>query len=302
MSAKVLKYSISPDGIPLVTLELEYPRFILAELNTHCMLSKNTASSRAITIEAMIKLVEGSPIIPLYWGKKNKGMTALEEIGSKEKEEALALWLSLRDEAIKTAKRFDQLELHKQIANRILEPWVPAKTVISGTEWANFFWLRYHKDAQPEFKFLASEIYTAIKEMSPTLLRYDEWHLPYVESVRNEFGDLIYLNEEGSEIPLEEARMLSASCCAQVSYRKLDKSGEKSESIFNRLITTHPVHASPVCHQATPINLGCIKSEEGITHMDKDSMLWSANFRGWIQFRKLIKNESVPGFHIDIQA
>lgn len=304
MAAKILKYTISPDGIPLATFELEYPRFILAELNTHGMLSKNTASSRAITIEAMVKLVEDSPVIPIYWGKKNKGMSAIEEIGDAEKEEAKKLWLSLRNEAIKTAKEFDRLQLHKQIANRILEPWVPVKTVVSGTELANFFWLRYHRAAQPEFAFLAGEMYNALKNCSPTLLRYGEWHLPYVESVRNEKGTLIYFNEEGDEISIEEARKLSASCCAQVSYRKLNQSGEKAEDIFNKLINTdnQPVHASPVCHQATPINLTKGDFENGITHMDKDGMLWSANFRGWIQFRKLIKNESVPGFYIDISA
>jgi len=98
---------------------------------------------------------------------------------------------------------------------------------------------------------------------------------------------------------LQQAQKVSASCCAQVSYRKLDESIDKADRIFSTLIGTSPVHGSTVEHQATPINPNG-DSLEGITHMDKNGMLWSAKFRGWIQFRKLIENESVPGFYIDI--
>ena len=298
MSVKILAYSISPEGVPLITFELEYPRFILAELNTHCMLARNTASSRAIPIETVIELIQSDPVMPVYWGKKNRGMSAIEEI--EDIESAKKVWLDLRDSAIKAAKEFDKLQLHKQIANRILEPWIMAKTVLSGTEMANFFHLRYHKAAQPEFRVLAQEMYEAVKNASPTILQYGEWHLPYVDSYRCEDGKLHYfINDQ--EISLQQAQKLSASCCAQVSYRKLDESIDKADKIFSTLIESSPSHASPVEHQATPINPNG-NSLEGITHMDRNGMPWSAKFRGWIQFRKLIENESVPGFYIDIPA
>lgn len=296
MSVKILAYSISPEGIPLITFELEYPRFILAELNTHCMLARNTASSRAIPIETVIELIQSDPVMPAYWGKKNKGMSAVEEI--EDIEAAKKVWLDLRDSAIKAAKEFDKLQLHKQIANRILEPWVKAKTVLSGTEMANFFHLRYHKAAQPEFRVLAQEMYEAVKNASPTILQYGEWHLPYVDSYRCEDGNLHYFVND-QEISLQQAQRVSASCCAQVSYRKLDESIDKADKIFSTLIESSPSHASPVEHQATPINPNG-NSLEGITHMDRNGMPWSAKFRGWIQLRKLIENESVPGFYIDI--
>lgn len=298
MAVKILAYSLSPEGIPIITFELEYPRFILAELNTHCMLARNTASSRAIPIETVIDLIQQDPVMPVYWGKKNKGMSAIEEI--EDIEAAKKVWLDLRDAAIKAAQEFDKLQLHKQIANRILEPWVRAKTVLTGTEMANFFWLRYHKAAQPEFRVLAQEMYNAVKEASPTALNYGEWHLPYIDTYRGVDGNLKY-SVNGEEIPLDLARKISASCCAQVSYRKLDDSIEKASKVYSTLIENSPVHASPVEHQATPINPHS-DNLAGITHMDSNHMLWSAKFRGWIQFRKLIENESVPGFYIDIEA
>lgn len=301
MSAKLLKYSIAPSGIKLATFELEYPRFILAELNTHCMLSKNTASSRAIPISKIIDLITDNPAMPVFWGKNQAGMTAKEEISEDNIIKAKQLWIELRDQAIDTARKFEELGLHKQIANRVLEPWANVKTVLTGTELANLFYLRCHKDAQPEFRVLAQEMYDALKDSQPLLLNHGEWHLPYVETSRDENGILKYFDENNKEISLEQARVLSASCCAQVSYRKLDTNNEKAESIYSRLIESTPVHASPVEHQATPIDFQMANSStKGITHMDKNLMLWGGKLRGWICFRHLIDNESVPGFDVDL--
>lgn len=301
MSAKILKYSIAPSGIKLVTFELEYPRFILAELNTHCMLSKNTASSRAIPINKIIDLITENPVMPIFWGKNKPGMSADEEISPDKIEQAKQVWLELRDQAIDAARKFEELGLHKQIANRVLEPWVTVKTVVTGTELANLFWLRCHSAAQPEFRALAKDMHEALKLATPTILLDGEWHLPYVESVRGEDGKLKYFNEQGNEITLDQARVLSASCCAQVSYRKLDSSLDKAEDIYSKLIESVPVHASPVEHQATPINFAQVTKEtKGITHMDKNGMLWGGKLRGWVCFRHLLDNESVPGFDIDL--
>lgn len=293
MTAEVLKHSISPSGIQIITMRLKYPRYILAEFNTHRMFSRNTASSRAIPIESMIETVQNDPAMPIYWGSKNKGMTSVGEI--KDIETAKSLWLEARDLAIERVKKLNEIGLHKQLANRLLEPWSWSETVVTSTEWANFFHLRNHKDAQPRFKFLAEEILKATQESSPVNLNYGEWHLPYVQALRNELGKLIYLDNDGQEISLEDARIISASCCAQVSYRSLDTSLDKAKRIYSKLIESDPAHASPVEHQATPINLEApdkMLESSGITHMTRDMMLWSGNFRGWIQFRKLIPNET----------
>ncbi len=289
-SAKVIAHSISPDGITLITMEIEYPRIILAELNTHRMLVKNSASSRAIPVEAMHKTIMENPFIPLYWGANQPGMQASGEIEDKQAGERT--WLDARDWALSAAQALLKINLHKQISNRLTEPFMIMKTVISGTEWGNFFHLRDHEAAQPEFRYLAQLMRKAQTESHPVLLKHGEWHLPYINSVRNENGKLIYLDNQGIELTLEQARKISAACCAQVSYRRLDDTVEKCYNIYKRLVETTPVHASPVEHQACPIDLQG-KFQEGVTHMTKDGMLWSGPFRGWIQFRKLIPNEAV---------
>lgn len=69
ITAKVICDSISEAGQRITTLEIEYPRFILAELNTHKMLEKNSSSSRAIPITRMIEQIESNMAKPLYWGE-----------------------------------------------------------------------------------------------------------------------------------------------------------------------------------------------------------------------------------------
>jgi thymidylate synthase ThyX len=188
--------------------------------------------------------------------------------------------------------------LHKQVANRITEPWMIMKTVISGTEWANFWWLRAHADAQPEIHELATKMFTEYNRSSPQLLRPGEWHLPYVKSHRLSSGELIYLDATDTPITTEQARVISASCCAQVSYRKSDDSYEKAHKIFKQLIESQPCHASPVEHQATPMDLDTTNWyepetwEPGVTHVSANGDLWSGNLRGWIQHRKLIAGEA----------
>ena len=295
ITAKIIADSISPEGQRMTTMEIEYPRFILAELNTHRMLSKNSASSRAIPVKAMHEHINKSPAEPVYWGKNQAGMQAKEELSGTNYTDAKFIWDRAKQDALHWAWALaDRVGLHKQIANRITEPWMTMKTVISGTEWANFFWLRAHPDAQPEIHELAIKMQEAYAGSTPTLLYPGEWHVPYVNSYRHfSDGDLRYCDANNQEITAEEAKIISASCCAQVSYRKNDDSYDKAQKIFDQLINSQPCHASPVEHQATPMRTDALKSwEAGVTHCDRNQQMWSGNLRGWIQHRKLIQGEA----------
>ena len=181
ISAKVIADSVCPKGVRMTTMEIEYPRFILAELNTHRMLSKNSASSRAIPVKAMHEFIRANPATPVSWGKNQPGMKANEEVGSSVATEALQVWNRAKEDALHWADALaHKLAIHKQIANRITEPWMTMKTVISGTEWTNFFHLRNHPDAQPEIKALAEAMTVAYTTHLPLPLKPGDWHLPYI--------------------------------------------------------------------------------------------------------------------------
>lgn len=271
IEAKIIADSISPDGVRITTMELEYPRFIHAEFMTHRVFSRNAASSRAIPVAKVIEQVRTNPAMPIHWGKNQSGMQAKEEVV--DIMEAKMLWWMAARQAADRAESMHAIGLHKQVANRILEPFVTIKVVVTATEWDNFFNLRCHPDAQPEIHELANKMRTAITESNPRAIYYGEWHVPYVERVRNQDGSLRY----GDGLTVDEALMVSASCCAQVSYRKLDESLDKAKEVYKRLVEGEPIHASPFEHQARP------------TSTNAHGMC--GNFNKWVQYRKVLEKK-----------
>jgi thymidylate synthase ThyX len=300
ISARIVQDSKSSStGDRLTTFEIEFPRWILAETLTHKMLSKNTSSSRAIPIKKYISMIWDEPATPVYWGANQAGMTAKEEI--KNTNLARLIWRSASKTMVGFVWALSKLGLHKQTANRLIETFTTVKMVISGTEWANFFYLRNHPDAQPEFQVLAKIMYDEYLKSIPNILKEGQWHLPYVGTEFNEDGSVSYYDTSNNEnIDLETAKMVSASCCAQVSYRVLDTSVEKAIDIFRKLIESKPCHASPLEHAGTPISSMTNSRlpnnpatwEEGITHMRRDKSLWSANFKGFIQYRQTLQGHT----------
>ncbi len=302
IEVKIIKDSYNKDlKSRLTTFELVYPRFIHGELMTHRMFSRNAASSRAIPIDKVIELLQTNPAMPVHWGKNQAGMQANVEIDNIEG--AKLLWLAARDSAISHAIVMRDMGLHKQIVNRVLEPFQLMKTIVTATEFNNWFWLRAHPDAQPEIKELAEKMLEVYEQSTPEELFEDEWHVPYVNTHRSRnTGELFYIDENDKYISADEARMISASCCAQISYRRNDGSLEKAAVVFDRLINSVPVHASPVEHIATPITKDALsnadeldESIDGITHVDMHGQPWSGNLRGWIQYRQLIDNNVKEG-------
>lgn len=297
ISAKVLADSISPKGIRLTTFECHYHRFILPEVNTHRALSKNGASSRAIPTEKLMAMCEAEKVEPFEWGLDQSGMQAFTHADEFLEAEGRAIWDEARADAIRHAGRLNEKGFAKQIVNRVMEPFLSTRTVLSGTDWANFNTLRHHKDAQPEFRELARCIIAAKAESKPRFLGAGDWHTPYIlpededrfrqwskdkefiaaiESVIN--GRPIWFETDAALIRC----MVSAARAARASYRTVEGKPtdfEKDLELFKRLVVTQPVHASPTEHQATPYA------------MEKAHM--TANYRGWVPFRRLIAGETV---------
>jgi len=235
ISAKVLAHS-SHQGCPdLITLQVRYPRFIHAEFMTHRVFSRNASSSRAIPIKRMIEDVVNDPAMPVAWGSNKPGMQAgddIEDIGK-----AMEIWLQARDAAVEFATDAMNLGLHKQVVNRILEPFGHISVVVTATEWDNFFALRCHPAADPTMLALANAMRDAIAQSMATPLHLGEWHLPYADEMRKD-GD---------------ARMASAARCARVSYLTHfgDKPTLSSDMKLAEMLKMEK-HLSPFEHQARP--------------------------------------------------
>ena len=311
ISAKIVCDSISPDDVRITTLEIEYPRFIHGEFMTHRSLSKNSSSSRAIPNQKMLDQIESNMAIPIYWGKNKSGMQAVEEVDDLSKSNAEIMWKGCFWKAKDTASWLCDDGLHKQVTNRLTEPFQMMKVVVTGTDWDNFFNLRIHPDAQPEICMLAYKIYEATMESVPVKLKVGEYHLPYVDKLLDTDGYLLsygtvvrdgVYGDMHKPLTLDDAIKISASCCAQVSYRNTDMSLEKADKIFNMLIKSDVLHASCFEHLATPIRSqeGLINGWDfGITHQNKSGQLFSGNLRGWISYRQQLQDNTCWEFDFE---
>ena len=266
--AKIILDSVNESGDRLTTFQLRYPRFIHSELMTHRVFSRNAMSSRAVPVAKMIAQVRDNPAKPTHWGTNKPGMQATEEVPTASAEH---LWHKAAKLAADVAEQMVKLNLHKQVANRILEPFQWMNTIVTATEWDNFYLLRAHPDAQPEFQKLAVMMLEAQKSSQPKLLRAGEWHLPYVTVA--ELEDMKSARTgELHPFRVGQMRKVSAARCARVSY--LTHDGRRPElhedlALFDRLAGGVPLHASPLEHQGTPGMYDC------------------GNFKGWTQFRKV---------------
>lgn len=246
--AKVICDSIY-DGYRLTTMQLTHPRIVHSEFMTHRMFARNASSSRAIPFETMVKAVMDDPFIPIYWGKNQAGMQAKEELGSSALSNCQVHWLAARYAALEHAEKMHAMGLHKQICNRLLEPWGWITVCVSGTQdaWSNYFALRCHPDAQPELQKQAYMAQKAYFESVPKSVAVGDWHLPYIQldGAGGVTGDDVVL--WGYDLA-----KISIARCARTSYLTQEgkRDPKKDMELFERLSTSKPPHASPFEHVA----------------------------------------------------
>lgn len=307
ISAKIICDSRSPMGDRITTMQVRYPRFIHGELMTHRVFSRNASSSRAIPVKKVIEDVMLDPAMPIHWGKNIHGMQAKEEHNaeiflpgdsacacSQGPYTHLEAWLRARDKAVEVARAFDNAGYHKQIVNRILEPFMHMNVCITSTNWSNFYALRRHEDAQPEIKVLADAMYKAQEASTPDQLDYNQWHLPYVRKddmveARDAVAKHTYpftINECVTDPVTDLLIRVSVARCARTSYKLhdgADTTFEKDVGLYDRLLDSVPLHASPAEHQAFPDRFVNNAWELGSLH---------GNFSGFVQYRKTLPGES----------
>lgn len=142
INAKIVADSLNEFGNRITTMVVTFPRFILAELNTHRMFSRNSASSRAIPFKKMIELVETNPFIPIAFQKDHSGMQGMEYLTGEDEQHAINAWKSAAKNATVWARALNHYNVTKQLCNRQLEPYMNHTVLITATEWENFFALR----------------------------------------------------------------------------------------------------------------------------------------------------------------
>ena len=273
---KILADSLNSNtGDRITTFELSFPRPLLAEMNTHRMLSKNAGSSRAIPIKKVIERVKESPYIPLFT-KNQKGMQG--KIGDKKfQESAKKLWLEALDQAIENVLLLEELGVHKQNTNRILEPWMYVPVIVTGTEWSNFFNLRCAEATHPDFRKIAIQIKELYEKNNPKLLNSGEWHIPFSEGLI-----------EKSNLDLIGTLKIATARCARISYATHDGVFDYDRDFQLHDMLLNDKHMSPFEHCAVTVDYSIDEYNEYA--MVRGFEIKTRNFRGFYSYRSHIED------------
>lgn len=281
IQAKTISYSQNEFGDKLFTVEVIMPRHILAEVNTHRMLSKNSASSRAIPFNKMVQSVQDNPFIPIAWQEQHSGMQGTEYLNGIEEESAIDNWLLAKDSAIKESQCLYSNNVTKQLANRLLEPFMYHKVLISGTDsgWQNFFelrcpsydkfksWKEVIKNAETnganDVILHELESYSTLERLKLNKGMAEIHMMALAEAIYDEYQnssidkDSIWHLPYASEIKdIRDNIYISTARCARTSYTTPDISVdsslnlEKDIQLHDRLLLNKPPHASPAEHPA----------------------------------------------------
>ncbi len=268
-------------GSRLTTFKLEYPRYIHAEVMTYRMFSRNAQSSRAMPTAKLLDKIRNNPVVPLVWTSNKKGMQGGVPLYGFNLGLAKNEWLKAAEDAVLCCEQLHEEKLHKQYANRLIEPFSTITVICSATDWANFFHQRISPLAMPEITLLAIKMLRAIQESTPRIVGVtgsttppQEWHLPFIKD-----QDQV----ECSDNP-DHLLKVSAARCARVSYLNHDGTREiqKDLKLYDHLVTNG--HWTPLEHVACPES----------KHV-KGELSYYANYRGFRSLRFGMHNENIKG-------
>lgn len=311
---KKLPEELGLSPVRLTTISARFPRAVLAEVNTHRAFSRNSASSRARSVKATIEDVMTRPYIPLFTANQ-KGMGG-QYVTAEVRERATEAWLAARDSAVVSELRMllgdmladsgtdreiaadyvalldlyyekvynaetpdpAALSIHKQNANRLIEPFSWHEAVISSSYWENFLDLRNHDEAQPEIHAMAKLVEAALRASTPE----NTWlHLPFIAPEDKPAFSPLERFEDIRDILLR-----SATECAQISYRDKSRAvkANATTALGERLLLSK--HFSPFEHVAFsrhPFNALTeyelpIESDQFVSNFDES----------WIQLRPIL--------------
>ncbi len=322
-ACRILADSISPAGHRITSFEVTFPRIVLAEINTHCALSRNSASSRARPVldfqtaagetrKGTISTMIDDSFVPEAFGRNQKGMQPGEALEGDDDLHARMIWLEMRDVAAKGAAKLAEIGVHKQYANRLIEPFSWHTAVITATDWDNFFHLRCSPLAQGELRKAAELMSANLANSEPEDMTSVGWHTPYIAP--EEYAMLI---DENIDVAV-----VSAARCARVSYLTQNGKRDVAEdlALADRLLESG--HMSPFEHVARPmteteldwteswdiafddgptirtripgremkLQIGWKLSSQTVTHV-RGPLHYSGKLNGWISRRAYVRGE-----------
>ena len=324
IDATIIADSKNEHGNRLTTFIVTLPRIVLAEFNTHRMLSRNSASSRAIPFEKMVQRCQETPFIPIKWQKDHKGMQGTEYFEDlAEIDNCKGDWLYARDGAVVAAMSMNNYGLTKQLCNRLLEPFMWHTVIVTASEWENFFALRAHPAAEIHIAKLAEVMLSEYNDSDPKQLKAGEWHIPFGDDFDyqrlckatwvQKKDPLEQLNHdedypEFDQLPGDHLRYavnetkvkVAIARCARISYLNFEGEDDYKADVKLHDRLSEMGHWSPFEHCAKAMDesefeMYSDRVWRGGDEFGNELPLehgWCGNFRGFVQYRKTFKQEN----------
>lgn len=315
--AELLAYSSSWVGTNVATFLLTIPRVMLPELTRHRNFSFSVESSRAKSIEKVIEDIVKNKYYP-DWTINKKGMSGdkLSDINQRKRANEKVDFLANTIINVVELSLKDELGIHKQNANRYLEPFQYIDVIVTGslTDWLAFLELRhpqgdlinkcedsephginYSFPAQSEIQNIAIKVWNILKDAEPNYLEPGEYHLPY----RLENDERVYT--------IEEQLSYASSKCATISFgnhsedNKTKANLDNTNRLYKRLINHK--HWSPLEHclrvptkeevMSKAFDSITVIDENGIAKRKLGKYVSNISNHYWIQHRKEVENRDV---------
>lgn len=292
ISVKILADSLNPAGIRITSWLLTYPRFIHSEFMTHRIFSRNAASSRAIPFKKMVESLKVLAAMPERWGSEQKGMQSGSEVSNTCL--VSGIWCDAMYNAIGAAEACATHGLHKSLCNRLIEPFSHITVLATATDHRNFFALRAHPDAMPEFQVLAYRMLDQYLKNEPQEVQWGNWHIPKFDHAeqKESYDKAANAGGEWQKVALK----IATARCARLSYLTFDGDHDPAKDIelHDRLLASG--HMSPFEHCAQAVNsvdypwsnfdslVGPVDTGGGSVAI--------GGLSGWMQYRKRFENEN----------
>ena len=331
IKAEIVADSVNQQGDRLTSLLITFPRILLSEINTHRMLSKNTSSSRAIPFHKMVKAIQENPFIPIAWQKEHTGMQGYDYFNVEESKINRQVWLEARDSAVENAQQIHNYEITKQLANRLLEPFMWTTMLITGSKegWDNFFnlrcpqyqpvanvlktfrskkdairrfpsaaelteinWFKNNKgQAEIHMMALAECIYDAMNESTPKQLRAGEWHIPMRDKIDNDI--LLDTLEDGNFINDKIENYIVKISTAMAAHTSYTIVGGEAVKSYEKWIELHDKLIAYDPPHSSPMEHCCIcvTKDEYNNSLKGQEKGWFRNYKGFKSYRQIIETE-----------
>ena len=297
---QIIADSVAKSGDRVTSFEVRTHRFTLAEWNTHCLFSRNSASSRAIPFTKQLERFTEDPALPVVWASEKPGMSGGEELEDEDLMDAVELWYAFQKDVAILLNDYLQAHpepehrLHKSLLNRLMEPLQWHTMLITSANYENFFNLRVSPNAMPEI-CLAAELMQSLYEVSsPVLLLNGEWHLPYVRENEQIVGSRLWSpTDDTGRRAGYDGREISSSRAAATSYETQWADKGYVKEIERYMGLTQNGHWSPLEHICTPwaFNIDVVPIPDPDTNekLDERRVAKLGKFPGWLQWRHVVE-------------